>query len=454
MIRSISFKMYALFMASVVMSIATAWSIYNLYQRQEIASQHQFSLIALQSEVSALQAQMWIYLEYKDTKSFHSLVNQQQKLALKLDMSDFSPKKVDRVRLANNQLAELINKDKQFQLALNRVDIDSDLVAQRRSLLNNRYNLLIQNMFDYLSRQHEIEVTVSSTQIERTMIEVAVLLILFSASMMVTAYLLLHRFRMGSKTMSEAIESIKGRHFTHRIDCKNLDTEFSDLANTFNSMCQELEQNVFTRAQLENEVSKKTRKLEEQKIALEYLSEHDPLTSLLNRRSLETHLKSAVARSGRTKLMMAVLFLDLDRFKAINDTYGHHVGDRVLIEVAKRLKSNTRETDLVSRFGGDEFVVCLDLLSDIESTIAKTQQIIQELSRPIYIDDASHSVGVSIGVSIYPDFAQDHLELLTHADQAMYVAKAREGSNYVVATQQSASQADFTDLSNQTIHVK
>ncbi len=327
MIRSISFKMYALFMASVVMSIATAWSIYNLYQRQELASQHQLSLIALQSEVSALQAQMWIYLEYKDTKSFQSLVDQQQKLALKLDMSDFSPKKVDRVRLANNQLAELISKDKQFQLALNRVDIDSDLVAQRRSLLNNRYNLLIQNMFEHFSRQHEIEVTVSTTQIERTMFEVAVLLILFSASMMVTAFLLLHRFRMGSKTMSEAIERIKGRHFTHRIDCKNLDTEFSDLASTFNAMCQELEQNVFTRAQLENEVSKKTRKLEEQKVALEYLSEHDPLTSLLNRRSLETHLKSAVARSGRTKLMMAVLFIDLDRFKAINDTYGHHVGD-------------------------------------------------------------------------------------------------------------------------------
>ncbi len=122
--------------------------------------------------------------------------------------------------------------------------------------------------------------------------------------------------------------------------------------------------------------------------------------------------------------------------------------------MAKRLKSNTRETDLVSRFGGDEFVVCLDLLNDIESTIAKTEQLIQELSRPIYIDDASHSVGVSIGVSIYPDFAQDHLELLTHADQAMYVAKARDGSNYVVATQKSAPQAGFTDLSNEGVPIQ
>ncbi|WP_047044420.1 GGDEF domain-containing protein [Vibrio mexicanus] len=452
MMRSISFKMYVLFVASLVMSISTAWSIYNLYQRQQLASEHQLSLIELQSEVSALQAQMWIYLEYVDTKSFNSLIQQQQRLSIKLAVSEYSPKKIDRVRQVNNQLAELITKDKQFQLTLKRIDIEGELVEQRRSLLNNRYNLLIQNMFDYLAKQHQVELSAAKKQMESTMVEMGILLVLFSVSMTATAFLLLRRFRVGSQTMALAIESIKGRHFTYRVQCDNLDTEFSELGQTFNAMNEELEQNLFTKSQLENEVAKQTRILEQQKVALEYLSERDPLTSLLNRRSLEAHLKSAVARSGRTNRIMAVLFLDLDKFKAINDTYGHDVGDHVLKVVAQRLKDNTRETDLVSRFGGDEFIVCLDLLSDMESVAAKTEQLLEEVTQPIVIKGLICDVGVSIGVSIYPHFAKNHTDLLKFADQAMYVAKAREGSNYMVSQENQAASLHVVPKSNQNAH--
>lgn len=173
--------------------------------------------------------------------------------------------------------------------------------------------------------------------------------------------------------------------------------------------------------------------VEEQTI---YLANHDTLTGLTNRTSFSNRLHEELADAQRRQTMIAVLLLDLDRFKYINDTLGHHAGDMLLKEVAKRLMSCIRETDTVSRLGGDEFIVIQTGIQRIEDVNICAQKIVHELARPYTLDGLEVHSCTSIGVTIYPKDAQDAVQLLKNADIAMYKAKSFGGSNYQFYTDQ------------------
>ncbi|MEO8811093.1 MAG: diguanylate cyclase [Rhodanobacter sp.] len=157
-----------------------------------------------------------------------------------------------------------------------------------------------------------------------------------------------------------------------------------------------------------------------------YLALHDALTDLPNRRALDYHLERALARAGRHQHLVAVGMLDLDDLKPINDRHGHAVGDRVLIEVARRLHDALRAEDSVARLGGDEFVLVLEDLASEEDLAILLDRLWQSLQRPIVFGDSSVEITVSLGVALYPTHAQASGEqLLRLADQAMYRVKAR-----------------------------
>ena len=149
----------------------------------------------------------------------------------------------------------------------------------------------------------------------------------------------------------------------------------------------------------------------------------DPATGLANRRALDRDLEAAVSRADRNGCSVAVLYVDLDRFKAVNDEFGHHAGDRVLREVASRLRVAVRGHDLVARVGGDEFIVALtDIQAPArERAMAVAQHLEAALAAPV--DDRIGSVGASIGVALHPDDAASSEELLVSADEAMYRRK-------------------------------
>jgi diguanylate cyclase (GGDEF)-like protein/PAS domain S-box-containing protein len=168
----------------------------------------------------------------------------------------------------------------------------------------------------------------------------------------------------------------------------------------------------------------------EQQIA--YLAYHDSLTGLPNRALLAEHLELALARARRSSGAVALLYLDLDDFKLVNDSLGHAAGDELLCQIAMRLQDRRRETDLLARQGGDEFLV---LLSDLETDPVATAQtaadgMLEALSRPFTICGAEFNVGASIGIGLFPRDAADGEQLLRHADAAMYQAKAH-GRNAV-----------------------
>lgn len=165
------------------------------------------------------------------------------------------------------------------------------------------------------------------------------------------------------------------------------------------------------------------------------LAFYDVLTNLPNRRLLMDRLRHALVVSNRSGKRGALLFIDLDHFKLLNDTFGHSMGDLLIMQVAERLKQCVRETDTVARFGGDEFVVMLEELSE-DSAIATqeveriTSQILNQLNAPYQLSDSEYVSTPSIGVAMFGEHGMSHDELLKHADIAMYQAK-KSGRNIV-----------------------
>lgn len=165
---------------------------------------------------------------------------------------------------------------------------------------------------------------------------------------------------------------------------------------------------------------------------LAYLAHYDSLTKLPNRHLFGDRLDRAVAQARRTQQKFSLLFVDLDRFKPINDRFGHLAGDGVLKEVATRLQGGVRESDTVARLGGDEFVIIAPGLCGEAEIGRLCAKLIDAISRPLSIDSHELSVGGSFGCAVYPDHGTDGLDLLKRADEAMYRAKHVGGGSYAL----------------------
>ncbi|MBK9026775.1 MAG: EAL domain-containing protein [Propionivibrio sp.] len=175
---------------------------------------------------------------------------------------------------------------------------------------------------------------------------------------------------------------------------------------------------------------------------LRQLSEHDPLTGLANRRGFEIFLEAAIARARRGNDRLAILLLDLDDFKSINDTLGHDAGDVVLKEVAKRLNAAVRDSDLLCRLGGDEFAVLMTNFDENEQVKLLADRIVALLQEPIHLVASDHVVTTSIGIAVLDTCAENVVDLLKCADVAMYQAKqdGRNQSRYYSTTLQESVQ--------------
>ena len=166
------------------------------------------------------------------------------------------------------------------------------------------------------------------------------------------------------------------------------------------------------------------------------LAFYDPLTQLPNRRLLEERLKNGINVSRRSGIQMAALMLDLDKFKAVNDKYGHFAGDDLLQQVALRIKSQVREIDLVSRLGGDEFFILISELSQTDYIANIAEEIIFALSQPfIILENYTVYIGASIGICVYPQYGDDPDTLMNNADAALYYAKEQGRGCYAFFTE-------------------
>ncbi|MDX9885781.1 diguanylate cyclase domain-containing protein [Thauera sp.] len=176
-------------------------------------------------------------------------------------------------------------------------------------------------------------------------------------------------------------------------------------------------------AELRTQIALQVGELEQRRRELEHLAQHDALTDLPNRALFDDRMSVALAAARRDDSQFALLFIDLDRFKPINDRLGHAAGDRVLKDVAERIRRNIRESDTAARIGGDEFVVLLRSIESHEDAARVAQKVREAIDQPFELEACSLTVSASIGLAIYPVDGLDAAALSRHADAAMYRAK-------------------------------
>lgn len=174
---------------------------------------------------------------------------------------------------------------------------------------------------------------------------------------------------------------------------------------------------------------------------IKHMAHYDTLTDLPNRVLFSDRVQQALATARRDNSRIALMFVDLDRFKPINDELGHHVGDMLLKEVAKRMQDCMRESDTVARFGGDEFVVFLPVVEKTEDALRVAEKIRSEINRPFLISGNTLQISSSTGIAVYPEHGKTETELMKHADIAMYQSK-QGGRNSVVMYQNGMVQED------------
>jgi len=200
------------------------------------------------------------------------------------------------------------------------------------------------------------------------------------------------------------------RDFARHVPQKTNLSELNDLGEDFNALLDEL-CSWQAHIQMENRM-------------LAHKARHDSLTGLPNRSFFEYRLNSVLQDAARQSKQAALLFIDCDQFKTINDTLGHAVGDKVLVDVATRIRNHLRETDLVARLGGDEFAALIYPVPKTKDAVRIADAIVSSMSRPIDINDGdSICTGLSIGIALYPQHGRTTQQLLHSADTAMYLAK-------------------------------
>lgn len=230
-----------------------------------------------------------------------------------------------------------------------------------------------------------------------------------------------------------AIKVAKGNYEIHLPAFKNND-DISNMGRAFALMIDSIHTHI-------SELSMEITKRKEVEAILDYKANYDSLTNLPNRVLFLDRLDHAIEKAKRQNTQMAILFIDLDRFKEINDSLGHEVGDKLLILVAKMMSDSLEKTDTVSRLGGDEFMLIIEDIETLEEAAIVASNIISMLQAPLKIDDHRLYISCSIGICIYPLNGDDAQSLLRNADSAMYKAKDEGRDTYQYYTQELTDKA-------------
>lgn len=435
MTGSIYRKLNSLFVSSLLLVVIIMVSWWQMLEKHQDAQNAITEVINIQKSVETLRSQLWIYLEFEDGESLNEVQAAQLSLASTLDESMYLEGQIENIKSMNEGLATLIVQERQINEQYqkgNHTSLLQDIgVKQAKLLLHSRYNMTVQGMVEELFYLQKMLIEDSAEEQSMTLFTSIFQILLFSVLVCAISLMILKRFKTGVKVIKRGILDLADGDLKSRIKNKKLDSEFIAIAEFFNQMKESLQQTTVTKDELEQEVQRQTSKLELQKEQLTFLSERDPLTGLYNRRACKNLLEGATIKAKRTGLKVALLFLDLDKFKQINDEKGHDAGDEVLRQIATRLKANIRASDFVGRIGGDEFVVCLDLLDNYDGVEAKARQLVHAFDQPMMVNGEALSVGVSIGISYYPLHTTDISCMFRMADEAMYEAKRSVEHTYL-----------------------
>ena len=300
--------------------------------------------------------------------------------------------------------------------------LDSRDLAARRALLEQSKVLTmdVQTELQAPARQQMLDAAryaaVSAEAAEQTVtdsgIAILIVMVIVSALLVVSISLPVRRLTAATRLLASGDRTARAP--------RGGSAEIDQLAESFNTMADRIAQGeadlLAQQAELERHVAERTQQLH-------HLAHHDPLTQLPNRRQLAGRLAGALARARQTGRRVALLFVDMDNFKSLNDTLGHNYGDRVLQGIAQRLQAAAGPNSLVARLGGDEFTLLIEELRTVEEVERRAGALVATLQQPLTIDGRALATTASVGASLFPDHADDPEGLLRAADVALFRAK-------------------------------
>ncbi len=262
-------------------------------------------------------------------------------------------------------------------------------------------------------------------------------------------------------SISTAINAI-GEHNDprERLEPDKFSDELSMMTNEINGMLDKLQASRLQVEAREQELITVTEELKQEmkerikaQEKITYLAYHDHLTDLPNRLHFMEHLTHGIKLAKRMAKFAAVLFLDIDGFKMINDSMGHQAGDMLLVEVSKRLKAMLRESDIIARLGGDEFVILIEDIADVQAIEIIANKVLEIFREPFVLDHQECFISTSIGVAVYPIDGENSEALIKNADIAMYHAKEKGKNQYVLCSQSIKNRVlETMKMSNHLFH--
>lgn len=419
----LSSRLMILVSLCIVLTLVLALSLLQQRHFSQQTFDQMHKLVRLQLHLDQLRSNLWLLQQYGDIQAVENTQRDLQRLNALLNVTQVDDKQQQQLLANLKRQSEHINTLLDHSLPKLPRIAETPLVS---SMLQSRYNMSIQSMSEDLFRfQHYTMDKARQLQLSHLYLNGALLL---AIALLVTGFTLhtLRRFRLHLASLKRGIRDLARGDLHSRIQLAQQD-ELSELANEFNNMKQALMETTERKEQLQLEVEAQTRQLQLQQDRLRYLADHDDLTGALNRGAATTELEHAIVRCQRQQLKAALLFIDLDKFKPINDSFGHSAGDAVLVEIAKRMRNTLRRSDLVARIGGDEFIIWLEPINSREEVCAVLEKI-HALGADIPWQGQRLEVGLSTGISLYPEHGVTLAELISAADNAMYQAKETQAA--------------------------
>lgn len=433
MLKSLTKKLSLLFGTTLVLTVLIVVLLLNINAQQRQTKIELDQVVELQLSVDMLRSQLWLFMQFYDEQSLHHVISAHSDLAAQLSTFENRDHRLDNMQRMSDGLSVVIAQESRIYSAQDTaLPLASDLSS--RELFQSRYSMIVQTMTEELAYVHRQVLDKSARELKALMWFAAGWMIIGSVVVCLISLHIFLRYRIGATEIKRAIVAVSKGDLDSKVSLKKMDSEFETIATFFNRMTSNLKETTVTKQELQREVERQTLQLKEKQKQLTFLSEHDTLTNLKNRRAFNAKLEDALQRARLQQHKLALLFIDLDKFKQINDTLGHDAGDCILVTVAHRLSHSFRDSDFVGRLGGDEFVVCLDLLDDFSCLDALIDELMHHLNQPIVFEGEAVRLDVSIGVSCFPDHAQDRTSLMRLADLAMYQAKGHRGPTWQLAS--------------------
>ncbi|OOF34793.1 diguanylate cyclase domain-containing protein [Salinivibrio costicola] len=410
--------------ACAALTLVTLLITVELFQKQSQTQVRLDRIVAVHSQIDSLRGRLWLYRQYPSAQTRQDVYQSTNALRAQLssDQHAIPPQSVQSMTQAADSIDRLLDTTTdQFGR--------EQSVDEGRLMLFSRFNILLQAMSEAAFSVRQQAMHDASKQQKMLLVVHGGILVLLALLVTIFATRLRRRLRQRLKTLHSTVTQIKKGDLTTELIMTDKD-ELTELADHVNEMKHALSHTMVDKNQLSEEVARQTQQLREQQHQLKFLAEHDELTGLFNRRAFESHVDVALMRANRAQTNAALLFIDLNNFKQVNDTYGHGVGDELLRVVSQRLKHAVRRSDLVGRLGGDEFIVWLDLLTDKDALNEVIRRIQDDVHAPILTEKAELSLVSSIGVSCFPTDGLELQQMMNQADAAMYYAKTHANERH------------------------